>query len=287
MHGPGVRGDPHEPALPPRIWRRFVAVGDSFTEGLCDPCLTGEYEWRGWADRVAEHLAGHAARRGLDFRYANLAVRSRLLPEIVAEQVPAAIGLGADLVTLVAGGNDLLRPGTDVDRSADLLDGAVARLRASGADVVLCTAYDPRGIPLLARLRPTCAVFSSHVWAIARRHGAHVLDAWGMSAQFDRRMWATDRVHLTAAGHHRVAAHVLEVLGVAEPPPVRLSAAEHRRPSLRPGRATWRQDLDWARWHLLPWAARQLRGQIGVHDVPAKRPALRPLATRSTSSGAA
>jgi lysophospholipase L1-like esterase len=265
-----------------------VALGDSFTEGLCDPCLTGEYQWRGWADRVAEQLAVRAGQHGQGFRYANLAVRSRLLPQIVAEQVPAAIELGADLVTLVGGGNDLLRPGADVDAAAAELDGAVARLRATGADVVLCTAYDPRGIPLLGRLRPTCAVFSAHVWAIARRHGAQVLDAWGLSAQFDRRMWATDRVHLTAAGHHRIAAQVLQLLsagpgGMPEPAPARLSVAPPRRAALAPGPATWREDVDWVRRHLLPWAGRQLQGRIGRHDVPAKRPQLQPVG----SSGAA
>jgi hypothetical protein len=129
-------------------------------------------------------------------------------------------------------------------------------------------------------------VFSAHVWAIAGRHGAYVLDAWGISAQFDRPMWATDRVHLTATGHHRVAAQVLEVLGVSEPPPAPLSAAEHRGNPLTPGLATWRQDLDWARGHLLPWIGRQVRGRVGAHDVPAKRPLPEPVAT-SRSSGAA
>lgn len=284
MHGPGGRGD-RQPA--PRLWRRYVALGDSFTEGLCDPCLTGEYTWRGWADRVAEQLALRAAAQGQGFQYANLAVRSRRLDEIVAEQVPLALQFEADLVTLVGGGNDLLRPGVDVDAAAATLEAAVARLRAFGADVVLCTAYDPKGIPLLRRLRPTTAIFSAHVWAIARRHGAYVLDAWGLSAQFDRRMWAQDRVHLTAAGHRRVAAHVLQVLGVADAPPAGLAAAEQRRSPLKPRLDTWREDLDWARRHLLPWLGRQLRGQAARHDVPAKRPALTPLAPDSTSSGAA
>ncbi len=47
----------------------FVAIGDSFTEGLNDPDPGGGF--RGWADRVAGALS--AQRPG--FRYANLAVR--------------------------------------------------------------------------------------------------------------------------------------------------------------------------------------------------------------------
>jgi len=47
----------------------FVAIGDSFTEGLHDPDPAGGY--LGWADRVA----GTLSERRSGFRYANLAIR--------------------------------------------------------------------------------------------------------------------------------------------------------------------------------------------------------------------
>jgi lysophospholipase L1-like esterase len=65
----------------------FVAIGDSFTEGLNDAAPGGGF--RGWADRLAGLLA--AEYPGL--RYANLAVRGKLLRQIVAEQVPAAAAM--------------------------------------------------------------------------------------------------------------------------------------------------------------------------------------------------
>jgi lysophospholipase L1-like esterase len=66
---------------------------------------------RGWADRLAEELAAGCQ----DFAYANLAVRGRLLEQILGEQVGPALALKPDLITLSAGGNDMVFHGTDPD----------------------------------------------------------------------------------------------------------------------------------------------------------------------------
>ena len=97
---------------------RLVSIGDSFTEGLCDD-LRPDGQYRGWADRVAGALA--------PVEYANLAVRGKLLDQIVAEQVPVAAAMAPDVVTFHAGGNDVLRRSTDLDdlfarRPAAMLD---------------------------------------------------------------------------------------------------------------------------------------------------------------------
>src|SRR3712207_6007655 len=97
-------------------WRRYIALGDSFTEGLNDPDPERPGEFRGWADRLAGHLA--AAAGDDDLEYANLAIRGRLLAQVVEEQVPVALEAQPDLVSLVAGGNDLMRPGADPDELA-------------------------------------------------------------------------------------------------------------------------------------------------------------------------
>ena len=114
-------------------WNSFLAVGDSFTEGLDDWRPDGTP--RGWADRVAEQIG--AGRPG--FRYANLAVRGKLLDQIVAEQVPVAERLRPDLVTFAAGGNDMLRFLCDTDDLARRFDAALGRLAATGAMVIIFT----------------------------------------------------------------------------------------------------------------------------------------------------
>jgi len=268
------------PAPVPHRWQRYVALGDSLSEGLCDPSPPGAaHPWRGWADRVAEGLAGRAARLDEPFTYANLAVRGRLLRQIVEEQVPLAIEQRADLVSLIGGGNDVLRPGVDVDAVSAVLEDAVARLTGSGATVLLSTSYDPRLAPLVRRTRGLAAIFTANVWSMARRHGALVLDLWGMAALQDRRMCAEDRIHLTAEGHRRVAAQALDLLGVG--------GDEGWATPLDPAPAgtraqAWRQDAAWVRTHVVPWVGRRLRGRSSGDGLPAKRALLAPV----TPSGA-
>jgi lysophospholipase L1-like esterase len=245
-------------------WRRYVALGDSFTEGLED--LRDDGTYRGWADRLAELLASASA-GGLD--YANLAVRGRLLGQVLEQQVPVALEHRADLVSLVGGGNDILRPGSDPDALADRLEGAVARLRASGADVLLATPVDPVQSPIINRTRGRAAVFGTSIWSIARRHGAYVLDLWGMKALQDRRMWAADRIHLTAEGHERVARYAASVLGLSGDGswhvPLPPAPARVRREALR-------EDALWLRQYVGPWVGRRLRGQSSGDTVQPKRP---------------
>lgn len=266
-------GDAREPGegvdSAPR-WQRYVALGDSFTEGLADLRPDGSY--RGWADRLAERIARARGEQGLG--YANLAVRGRLLGQIAGQQVPQAIGLGADLVSLVGGGNDVLRPGSDPDVLAARLELAVGELRGSGADVLLATPVDPVQSPVINLTRGKAAVFAANLWSIARRQGAYVLDLWGMRALQDRRMWAADRIHLTAEGHERVALYAAEVLGLAgdgswaEPLPS--APARERLVALR-------EDALWLRQHVAPWVGRRLRRQSSGDLVQPKRPQLLPL----------
>ena len=83
---------------------RYVALGDSFTEGVGDPHRTSPNGLRGWADHVAVALA----QSNPELRYANLAVRGRRMDEILDEQVQTAVMLEPDLVTIYAGMNNLL-----------------------------------------------------------------------------------------------------------------------------------------------------------------------------------
>src|SRR5690606_20572630 len=143
-------------------WSRYVAIGGSFTEGIGDPEPASPGGHRGWADRVAEVLAA----RTDDFAYANLAIRGRLLQQILGEQVDPALELRPDRITLAAGGNDISRPGTDPDEVASRRDGGVERLRRDGATVVVFNGPDIGGTPSLGRLRGKVAIFNENVHAL-------------------------------------------------------------------------------------------------------------------------
>lgn len=245
-------------------WRSLVVVGDSFAEGVGDPRPDGTF--RGWSDLVAGELA--VAQPG--FRYANLAVRGRRFDEIAAEQVPAATRMRPDLVCFSAGGNDALRRGFDSEELMGRFDRAVGDLREGGADVVLFRFPDMSvRLPLPGVLRPRIVAMNDAVVQIASRHGAVVVDLFGDEAFHDPGNWSADRLHLSPAGHRRVAARILTALGAGpEPAPVRAAAAL-RSPA---------EDLRWARSHLGPWLRRRLTGRSSGDHVTAKRPELSVLA---------
>ncbi|MEU7314001.1 SGNH/GDSL hydrolase family protein [Streptomyces sp. NPDC007083] len=247
----------------------YTAIGDSFTEGVGDPGSDGVFV--GWADRLAALLAERDPRA---FRYANLAVRGRLLDQIVAEQVPRAAELAPDLVTFCAGGNDVLRPGSDPDALAARYESALTDLLPAVGTVVVCTGFDTREFPLLRHLRGRIATYNGHLRAIADRHGCPVLDLWSLRAVQDRRAWDEDRLHLSPEGHRRVAARCAEVLGHH---PSTRSDAPWPQAAATPG--SRRADLYWARQYLLPWIGRRLRGESSGDHVQAKRPDLLPLYT--------
>ncbi|GAA1020913.1 SGNH hydrolase [Acrocarpospora pleiomorpha] len=246
-------------------YRSFVALGDSFTEGLNDPGADGRF--RGWADRVAERLA----RLEPGFRYANLAVRGKLIDQIVADQVPVALEMRPDLISFCAGGNDLLRPGSDPDRMAKKVAAAVRDLRGTGADVLMFTGVDPRDTPIMRRARGKFATYYLHLRSIADLCGCLVVDQWSMQGLRDWRAWSDDRLHMNEDGHRMVAAKVLDVLGVSAEDNWRKVWPPREHVNLSAKR---REDAQWLREHFGPWIGRRLRGTSSGDNVTAKRPDL-------------
>ncbi|MFD8642811.1 SGNH/GDSL hydrolase family protein [Streptomyces zaomyceticus] len=247
----------------------YAALGDSFTEGVGDETAGGDVV--GWADRLAVRLARHSPVP--EFRYANLAVRGRLIEEIVREQVPRVREFAPDLVSLCAGGNDILHPGSSPDDIAVRFEAAVAELTGVAGTVLVFTGFDPRDTPLLRRLRGKIAVYTAHIRAIADRHGCAVVDLWSLRAIQHPRAWSEDRLHLSSEGHEQVARRAAGVLGLpAVSEPVCAFAPEHR-----PWPAGQLQDLRWFRTHFLPWMGRALVGRSAGEGMTPKRPDLAPL----------
>jgi lysophospholipase L1-like esterase len=254
----------------------FVAIGDSFTEGLEDQAPGGGL--RGWADMVAGALA--AQRPGPPaFRYANLAIRGKLLAEVVAEQLPRAVEMAPDLVSLAAGGNDILR-GSDVDDLAADFEPAVAKLQAAGCRVLIFTGFDPRMFPVIRLLRGRIAAYNMHLRGIADDYGCDLVDLWSMRALKDIRAWSPDRLHLTTQGHQRVAGRTCEVLGIGVTEGTWLPSPA-LPPATQASRSPWvaarRQDARWIREYAGPWLRRRITGNSSGDGVPPKRPDLLPL----------
>jgi lysophospholipase L1-like esterase len=255
--------------------RRYVALGDSSTEGLDDPDGAGGY--RGWADRLAEHAA--AAYPGL--RYANLAVRGKSAGEILATQLAPAIAMRPDLATVVAGMNDLLRSDWSAVRVAAHVGEMVRGLTGVGARVVMFTIPDvSRRMRLGRALSARTADLDVELRRIAAEEHAVLLDLASYELAHDRRMWAVDRLHGNSAGHARIANHLAHQLAIPGVPPGGLDAPiEPAAP--RPVREVLAEDVAWIARFVAPWAWRRLRGRTLGDGRSAKRPELTELRTRS------
>ncbi|GAA5197599.1 SGNH/GDSL hydrolase family protein [Microbacterium jejuense] len=263
----------------PHPWRRYVALGDSFTEGVGDPEPSAPNGLRGWADRVAEVLSDQVE----DFAYANLAIRGRLIGQIVEEQVEPAIALRPDLVTFSAGGNDVIRPNGDPDHVAQLFEDAVVRLSQGGATVVVFTGIDTAFTPVFRGIRGKVAIYNENIRAIADKYDCIVADQWALKEVQDMRFFDDDRLHYNALGHHEIARMVLRSLNVP-------NDLQPMQPDPLPLR-TWREaravDLVWAREYLVPWVLRRLRHQSSGDTVSAKRPDPLPVTTLAPGKNSA
>ena len=235
-------------------FRRYVAIGDSFTEGCGDHDPSRPNGVRGWADRVAETLSARAREAGEEFAYANLAVRGRKLDAVLTEQLPAALAMQPDLVTCYAGANDILRLRVDVDAMVDRYEAALRPVVARGAHLVVFTAVDPGSAVVYRPVRARFERYGELVRAAADRLGADVVDFWALKDYQAWGYWDADRMHMAEVGHRRMAAEVLDVLGVAHDLP-KPPAPEIPRRTLA---ARAREDATWVRRDLAPWIGRRI-----------------------------
>lgn len=252
---------------------RYVALGDSSTEGLDDP--DGEGGYRGWADRFAERIAEHHP--GL--AYANLAVRGRTTREIREQQLPPARAMRPDVATVVAGMNDLLRGGFDPRAIADDLGAMQAALRADGAFVISFTIPDLAHRlfvgPVARRMSARTQALNVELRAVSAATGAHLIDLAAHAITADPRMWSRDRLHASPAGHARVAEALAHAIGLPD-------ATDAWRVPLPPAPPTppaarLREHAAWMRDYFAPWLWRRARGRTTGDGRAAKRPTLAPV----------
>src|SRR4051812_7076993 len=243
------------------MYRRFVALGDSTTEGLRDPYPNGAF--RGWADRLAQRLAEVEP----ELLYANLAVRGKLARQVHEEQLAAAIALEPDLASVLSGFNDALRRNVDFPALVGHLDAMIGGLRGAGADVLAFTLPDPVPINPIAK---TAAVrlrgLNAAVRELAARHGAVLVNLEAHAVASDRRLWDRDRLHANPEGHRRIAlaaAHALGVPGADESWTAGFDDPLTRRTPV--------SHAVWAGKYFAPWLLRRLRGVSSGDGIVAKR----------------
>lgn len=249
-------------------YQRFIVCGDSYSEGMTDEVIDGKY--RGWADRVADEMS----RAHDDFTYVNLAVRGKLIGQVVEDQVPVAISLitGSDtLISFHAGANDALRPGYQTDIAIPLYQNGVRKLAETGAQIILFTVLERtgntgKGADLWQR---RFSEFNKGIREVGAEVGALVVDANEERFFSDRRFLAFDRLHLNAIGHDRCAQAVQEKLGLPFDP-------QWRTPLPTARKIPWVVEkvvtVAWFFIFAIPWIVRRLLGKSSGDGRYAKYP---------------
>jgi len=251
-------------------FERYVAIGDSSTEGLDDPDGRGGY--RGWSRRLAERIAG--AQGAL--LYANLGVRGLTTRQIRDRQLAPALAMRPDLATVFSGTNDLTAPRFDAGAVARDMEAMQRALVAGGATVLTFTLPDLTPIMPMARwIAPRIGALNRGLRDAAAGSGAILIDFAAYPVGTDARLWSEDRIHANAAGHARIADALAEALAL----PGSDDAWQRPLPPEAP-RTGWQRlaaEITWMRRHLLPWAGRGLGGRAG-HRTHAPGPvSLRPV----------
>lgn len=224
---------------------RFVAIGDSFTEGVGDELPDGRV--RGWADIAAQ---GWADAAGHPIEYANFAIRGKLAWPIIEEQLEPALALEPTHLSFNGGGNDMLRPRTNMEHIADAFSRVLRRCDEQGVRMILLSGANPAGqLPMGSMIQRRGDELSA---AVLRRVSGRddVVRAlnWPDHELSTGAYWSEDRLHMNSHGHHRVAARVLDALGYEPPAEWRAPSSASRGPS---GLAYYRQ-------HVGPWMKRRI-----------------------------
>lgn len=246
-------------------WKRYVAIGDSFSEGLDDLGTNGLFV--GWTDRVSEVLANQDP----EFQYANLSIRGRKLDDIVNRQLPVALSMKPDLISMFGAGNDMLRPNWNPDALNALTLTGIKTARESGADVLMI------GFPSMSGHSRVLGLIDRRNYELRQtqlrlrnEYGCYFADTWDARVFDDRRLWSLDRLHLSSEGHRRMASCVLETLGLGDSSwrlPLPPTPEPHFFERVE-------RDISWFARHAGPWVNRRLHGTSSGDAITPKRETL-------------
>jgi lysophospholipase L1-like esterase len=254
----------------PIHFERYVALGDSSTEGIDDPDGAGGY--RGWSQRLAEKIA--AAQGSLS--YANLGVRGLTTAQVRERQLAAALAMRPDLATVFSGTNDVTGLSFDLEKVAADIEHMQRELIAAGATVLSFTLPDLTPLMPLARLiAPRIAALNRALARASRNTGSILVDFATHPSATDQRFWSEDRIHAYSEGHARIAdalAHALQLPGSSDAWKQPLPAEPKRT-----RRQWWAAEARWVSRHLLPWMGQGIMRRSSADGRGPKRPELAPL----------
>jgi lysophospholipase L1-like esterase len=192
-------------------WHHFVAIGDSFTEGVGDS--VDGFARLGAVDRLAAALR----QSNPDLRYTNLAQRGLVVTEIREQQLETTLRLEPDLVSVVAGANDIMTGRFSADRWEEEFRTLYVALTQIGATVIAANLpafpiLRTLKEPLQTRVMNNVTRGNGIIERLAAQYQVILVDSWTVSQQTDREDWSEDGVHLNSRGYFKFAEEVLGIL---------------------------------------------------------------------------
>lgn len=252
--------------MPKTLIRKYVAIGDSLSEGLGDWGFEHSREGCGWTDRLAGLLGEQAAMYGQELEYANLAIRGSRMLEILTAQLEDAIALRPDLVTIMAGSNDLMKSRKHHPALRALLRGAIERLLANGSQVVVANTINPLHLKVFRKLAKRAESMTQLIEETAAEYGVPVLDVFRIEKFNDLCFWAEDMVHFSGYGHTRIANKAADLLQLTH-----RFEEEEEFEMLGPGRSFF-DTIRWVWVYVLPFIGRRIRGASSGDGLEPKYP---------------
>ncbi len=247
-----------------------MAIGDSLSEGLGDFGFEVRRENCGWTDRLAALLSLEAATRGVEFQYANLALRGSKLRGIMTEQLESALRLQPDLVTIMAGSNDMFTSNAKFPELENIFREGLQLLIAAGCEVVVANTINPIHLRVFKKLAPRATKLTRMLERVAAEFGVRVIDVHRIESLSELYYWAEDMVHFSGHGHIKVANRAAEVLGLTH----RMPEAE-LEDMIAPSR-TFFATLEWIGIHVIPFISRRIRKVSSGDGMQSKHLSLMP-----------
>lgn len=194
----------------------FVALGDSFTEGIGDPVegieLRSAHDWTALWMQAANP----------EMQYTNLAVSGLKVAEVRSQQMQRALNLNPDFISIVAGANDALKGPFSAEAIRAELNLMFGAFHSSGAQLFLSSLPNatlrlalPDGIK--QRLKANLETTNAIIRELAGQYGAICLDFWDSPLEHDASLWSQDGIHPNAKGYLEIArwaAPQLEAQGI-------------------------------------------------------------------------
>ncbi|MDG0945942.1 MULTISPECIES: SGNH/GDSL hydrolase family protein [Bacillus] len=192
------------------MWKRFVAIGDSFTEGIGDE-VEG-IALKSWVDHFVQLCVN-------DIEYANFAKRGLVTKEIRSQQLEKALTFNPDLVSLIAGANDVLKGRWNHYAYKEDMKCMIDTLSKTGADIMIANLPDftvrlPFSTEKKQVLKEQLLEVNEVILSLSREYKLHHIDFWNHHVVNDNTLWSKDFIHPNSKGYVKVAELIFSSLPV-------------------------------------------------------------------------